>query len=288
MKNVYTSPLLFIFVLYSTFIFGQNQDCLSSTKLCEKATFHFTEMLGKGSVDESQHSLKCSNSFNEINSLWLRWDILKEGTLTFVIDPIDREDDLDFILYKVNSACKDLTEVRCMASGKTYGDSHRDGQPCEGRTGLSLASLDEFEVSGCKYNDDNYLKFLQTEAGEEYVLFVNNFSSPKGFSITFEGTSEFRKQDACLTVDDKDYINITEVFPNPALEEISVIYTKVNNEPIDIQVLNLQGQIVWSKESLSINTDQQEIINVADFASGTYLVRIIQGALSSTKQFIKQ
>jgi len=288
MKITYKTVLLLLFVIFGHSIYGQFQDCSASTKLCDKGTFHFSSMEGMGLVDESQEGLLCSENFKEINSGWLRWNILKSGNLTFVLDPINSEDDLDFVLYRINSDCNDLEEIRCMASGRSYGNSERTTQPCEGRTGLSFESLDDFENSGCKYNDDNYLKFLQTEAGEEYVLFVNNFSSAKGFSITLEGTAEFRRFNSCLDFQIEENINILELFPNPAREEISIIYNKPESKPIEIQILNLQGQVVQSKLSNSTKLEQRENLSIGNLNPGTYLVRINQGKFSSTKRFIKQ
>ena len=288
MKINFTAILIFVFALSCSTIHGQSQDCFTSTKLCEKGTFHYLDMKGIGSVDESKEFLLCSKDFKEKNSYWLRWSILKEGNLTFVLDPINADDDLDFVLYKLRSDCDDLEELRCMSSGRTIGNGTRSGQPCEGKTGLSFESVDEFELSGCKFNDDNYLKFLQAEEGEEYILFVNNFTSPKGFSISLEGTAEFRKYDECFNLESDDHVNILEVFPNPALDEISVIYNKAYSNPIDIQILDIQGQIVWSKQSMSTPLEQRENIDVQDLLPGTYLVRINQGEFSSTRRFIKQ
>ncbi len=56
-----------------------------------------------------------------------------------------------------------------MASGNIIGKNARSSSMCQGVTGLSYQSLDEFEKSGCKYNSDNFLKYLSAEADEEYT-----------------------------------------------------------------------------------------------------------------------
>jgi hypothetical protein len=99
--------------------------------------------------------MNCDLYIEESNSLWLEFEIGFDGTLIFTISPEVPHDDLDFILFRKSDDCQSLEEIRCMQSGISYGTDPRVSSRCSGKTGLDNMSIDEFELSGCKYNDDN-------------------------------------------------------------------------------------------------------------------------------------
>ncbi len=266
------------------------QDCISTFPVCEMKTYHIGEMRGKGQVADLLKDLRCSSQMQETNSFWFSWDVIEEGTMTFVINPIDQKDDIDFVLFKrKKGSCAQLEEVRCMASGRTHGaDELQSNSPCEGNTGLSIQSRDDFERAGCKYNDDNYLKFLKASEGEEYVLMVNNFNSANGFSITFEGDCDLEMVSNCSRFDINEPVLITELYPNPTNQQINIEFMSDSDETATLHIYSVSGELIKESEmnvNRGINTSS---IQVEDLDSGSYVIKLTQGAFTTNKQFIKQ
>jgi len=270
-----------------TFLLSQEaQDCINAQEICSLSTFHVSSMRGHGrQIDDLQKS-SCSKTISETNSSWLKWRILEKGTLTFTLDPSEENDDLDFVLYKAVSNCSDLQEVRCMTSGRSYNKSNNRNSNCEGKTGLALNSVDEFELSGCKYNDDNYLKFLQTEVGEEYILFVNNYTSGSGYSITIESSGRLSPYTSCQENESKQELFISNIYPNPATDKITVEVESKSQEQIDYEVLRIDGSLI--KTASKQSATKPFSIDVNTLPNGTYILRIIQDEISTSRRFIKQ
>lgn len=282
--------ILIISVLLADFSYSQNfQDCNTSFEICELGTYHFKEMAGFGTVQENKQQLKCSKEFKETNSKWIRWTAEKAGHVLFVIDPHHPKDDIDFVLFTKNGSCENLTELRCMASGRSIGgEKPSQEKTCEGSTGLSIQSMDEFESSGCKYIDDNYLKYLSVSPGEEFILMVNNYTSDNGFSITFEGSAGLEQAGNCDYKKEIKGLEILSLYPNPAKDQITIDIANLLEENIHLEVLNIQGQTLKSEINTPSVGSESIQLNVENLASGSYILRISQGAFSSTKRFIKQ
>jgi hypothetical protein len=126
----------------------------------------------------------------EENSIWIRFEIEKSGSLTFTITPDRYDDDLDFIVYRLtDGTCNNRKIVRCNAAGDPgiiAGVS-----PCLGETGLREGETDSSVDAGCNDTGDNaWLAPLQVSKGEIYVLLVSNVSSRgPGFTLRFAGTA---------------------------------------------------------------------------------------------------
>ena len=272
---------------FTSSIIGQHQDCDKAFPICALGTYHSDELQGFGKIKENKTRSKCSDSVEENNSFWIEWQVQESGTLLFTIDPSDPNDDIDFILYQKDKDCNSLTEIRCMASGRTYGNEKRNESNCNGSTGLQLSSTDEFELSGCKYNDDNYLKFLQAERGENYILFINNYTSTKAVSITLDGSAELEEKEGCIKDIQGNKLQISKVFPNPAQQEISILFNTKPDSEFTLEILSLRGELLHQQAHISNNIEDILKIKVDEFPSGTYVIRLKQGAYTSSKKFIK-
>lgn len=263
------------------------KDCESPFQICKLKTYHFDNMQGVGALEDLHSNKNCSEEFVETNSIWLSFESRNEGTLTFTISPYQEEDDIDFILYKKSDACNTLEEIRCMQSGVTYGNKDRKSTNCQGTTGLDILSVDEFENSGCKYNDDNFLKFLATEKDETYLLLINNYDSPNGLSISFEGTSELKIKSDCAEKSIVESLIFTDVYPNPATDVVNITYESLSEKEVTIDLLTVDGTLVKNstlKPIIGVNTLD---FNIEDLANSTYLIRLHQNGLSTIRQFIK-
>lgn len=166
-------------------------DIESATTLCNKSSFVIETLEGAGNNNDEAAGTCLGEggpfgnpTISEQNSIWLTWTAANDGTLEFVLDPINPEDDLDFVVYELpnginNGAGKRV--LRCMATA------------CPGPTGLSESSNDFVEDLGCEFFEDGFVQAVSMEAGTAYGVLINNFTeSGNGFTITFGGTGEFQ------------------------------------------------------------------------------------------------
>lgn len=182
-------------------------DCFTEAVLCNKEPFVVQQVIGAGSDPSEANDADCLNGFGgnvESNSTWFAWTAASDGTLTFVLTPLNPADDLDFVLYELPNGpldCDDKTVLRCMASGDFSFPSN-----CMGPTGLDDDNTDFSEAPGCSDpSQDNFLAALEMTAGTTYALMVNNFSaSGNGFSMEFGGTGEFVGPEAAINSDEPD------------------------------------------------------------------------------------
>lgn len=288
------SVMIIIIVVYGDLISQKNsnyQDCMDAYPICHMKTYHFGGMKGIGNVNDQPNESKCfGKSFEETNSFWVKWRAETSGVLTFVINPNQQEDDFDFILFKRDDEnCTILKELRCMAAGINIGeeDDEKLNIRCKGRTGLSFSSVDEFENKGCKYSSDNFLKMLYMEAGEEYVLLVNNYDSGDGFSITFEGETDFRAYVDCNVLDTNEPLMIVNLYPNPAVNSVNIEYLAQKADLVEMDLLDITGKSFHHFEIIPELGKNKNTFLLHDLTKGSYLLRIKQGKFTTVRQFIK-
>lgn len=129
---------------------------------------------GPGSVTEG--CAGCAGAEGEIYSAWYYFEASTSGTLEFSIDPNDPTEDLDYALYGPNVDCGTLgTPIRC-----SYAIS-------SGSTGLvNGAGGTSEDVFGSAWTED-----ISINAGDQYVLMVNNWSAGAGgYTINWGGTAD--------------------------------------------------------------------------------------------------
>lgn len=185
-----------------------SSDCQTATILCNKASFVVHGVTGPGFFPLEMDDATCfysnnqSNTNFETNSSWFKWRIKKSGTLVFTLTPLVPTDDLDFVLYRLPNQfenCADKEIVRCMAAG---GFINLYPTPCHGPTGLSFDETDTSEILNCMDGQNNFLRYLDVEEDEVYVLAINNYTSQgNSFSIEFGGTAEFEGPQLQIEVD---------------------------------------------------------------------------------------
>ncbi|MBK9336974.1 MAG: hypothetical protein IPM98_10445 [Lewinellaceae bacterium] len=225
-------------------------DCAKAMDICKKQVYHIDKTNGEGDDKRESDFVACfMNGENfgqaEENSTWIKFEIEKRGTLTFVITAHREEDDLDFVVYRLpaNSDCKQKQIVRCMAAGDSEENARTS--PCMGPTGLRDGEGDTSEDAGCADPGDNaWLAPLKVEKGEQYVILVSNVTSRgPGFSINFGGSAK-------LPCD-------TDPVKKPAAGKPK---PKPNQPPVDVagkptpKPESIGGRDVVLKESMKVKT----------------------------------
>ncbi|NAY93048.1 T9SS type B sorting domain-containing protein [Muricauda sp. JGD-17] len=172
-KFLVKSLLVFLFcpAVYSQVTF----DCGNAVPICSNTPINGGST-GFGSDDfngvSSSGCLEQTTSGSiESNSAWYQFRTAASGQLGFNIGH-DSSEDWDFALYRT-SDCNNLGDpIRC-----NFFDNS------EGKSFIGVGEDPTGDLNSVHYED-----WLQVSAGEDYVLFINNFSSANsGFSIQFTG-----------------------------------------------------------------------------------------------------
>ncbi len=111
----------------------------------------------------------------ETYSNWYYFTVQTSGTLGFNLNPSNSADDLDFAVYGPNSDCNSLgTPIRCSYAANS------------GSTGLGNGATDTSE----DVNGDAWVAPMNVNAGELYVMMVNNWTAGGGgYNLTWSGTA---------------------------------------------------------------------------------------------------
>ena len=163
-------------------------DCGGAAFLCSQSPVSVGILSGGGLDNDEPESNSClENTFgaDEGNSSWFYWTCGTSGTFTLDITPLNPTDDIDFIIYQLNSTnpCGPRTILRCNASSCLNAN---------GSTGLSLTDVNITEDPGCDPGENAYCQFINMTAGTTYAILVNNFSANMGFTVNFGGTATFQ------------------------------------------------------------------------------------------------
>ena len=158
-----------------------------------------------------------------------------------------------------------------------------------------IFQVDSFKISANYINGKVELDTAFIRKGEichnSYIdtLFsepVYNFYS----EYTFDTTLIYSSRDTvAITIVDNISRNMDlKIFPNPATNclNISLPMTKEYRK-IDLEILSLDGKILFKKREFEIS-DAQFSVNLNDFESGIYLVKINTGGKTFTGKIIKK
>jgi len=76
------------------------------------------------------------------------------------------------------------------------------------------------------------------------------------------------------------------VYPNPADEEVNVSFTALTGETVEVYVTDLMGNIL-SRHTIHANEGNNLVmLSTESLASGMYLIRLSEGAVAQTLQFV--
>ena len=169
---------LIISIFCSTQLFAQQpNDCVNAIVICSNGSFS-SNASGAGVQEVSG----CSSE--EHNSIWIRVDVVKSGTLGFDLIPenTNLSVDYDFWVYGPNEDCSSLTTpIRCsttnpIAAGQT--NNH---------TGIGDAAMETFEGPGP--DGDSYVEWIDVLDGESYYIVIDRPIGNGGFEINWTGTA---------------------------------------------------------------------------------------------------
>jgi Secretion system C-terminal sorting domain len=243
MKPFYLFAFLISFFCIAAATAQTHPDCADPMLLTNMDPVTIDSVSGEGMADD----LAGTCLVQEIAPTWFAWQIEQPGTLTFVLTPLDTFDDLDFAVFRFNDnvLCQEKVLKRCMAAGESIGAPPSQSAPCMGATGLNLTETDFEELPGCSNGNNNFLKFLECQAGENYALVVNNFtSSGQGFTLEWGGTATFSSNPEGINSPTHEELGLhLSIGPNPTRGKLHVFGLE-NFNKLSYRIADSLGRLV--------------------------------------------
>lgn len=88
-----------------------------------------------------------------------------------------------------------------------------------------------------------------------------------------------------LSVDRFDIGNLA-MYPNPSSTEINIRISSFSNDPVTVEIFDLQGRSVLRNKYKDISGAFSESVDVRSIASGIYLLKVKQGSKEGTRKII--
>lgn len=132
------------------------------------------------------------------------------------------------------------------------------------------------------YNNDEYMWYrngIHVQVASLYTL-TSSAGGPYTGGSYVTGT---------VGIDDAaDFISASNLFPNPASDQLTVDFTLTESKKVDVQLFNSIGQSVYINQTAQglqgVNTIQ---LNVAGLPEGIYFAKILlDGEVGATKRFV--
>lgn len=120
---------------------------------------------------------------------------------------------------------------------------------------------------------------LRKVGGSMYEIFPADFGSYHryDFSVGFG-----------LGLDENEYKNELNAFPNPATNKVRVEYIGNIGETAQIEIVDMNGRVIKTTQVLTDNATYSTDFDLTDVYSGYYLIRVIGMNGSQTIPFVKQ
>lgn len=126
---------------------------------------------------------------------------------------------------------------------------------------------------------DSTCYFVKNNSGDIYRIVFTGFEGSRSGKINF---SKEKVLTATSVVEFTDENQEIVVYPNPASEQISLVFTAFENSKL--RILSLSGKVMADKE-IQVGFQTQNI-NTDSYPSGIYFVNLLSGNQSTTKRLI--
>ncbi len=154
---------------------ADEQNCIGAIPICQQSYTQSVSYSGRGTINDLNPNNTCLLT-GETNSVWYIFSPQTSGTFAFTIQT---QRDYDFALYNItNTGCNlgGVTPLRCNYSAQN------------GATGLQLPAQGGNITHTA--SQAPFMPAVNVQAGETYVLLVNNYTGDQtGYTITFGGSA---------------------------------------------------------------------------------------------------
>ncbi|WP_133162748.1 DUF7948 domain-containing protein [Flavipsychrobacter stenotrophus] len=122
-------------------------------------------------------------------------------------------------------------------------------------------------------------RFTELKPGAEYGFTINKEKASQGdarFELVLRSESRSADNDLKLTM-----------MPNPASEELNILFTSTRNEQTSVRIMDLSGVNIYSKD---LGITQGGIVNIPfnNVTSGIYVVELTSGAKKVIQKLLKE
>lgn len=160
-----------LFLLFNGLLQAQGnvQDCVGAIPVCQTNISNPNSYSGVGNVPNEINTTTSCIGGGETNSVWYALTIQSPGDLSFLLSPITPSD-YDWAVFNLtNASCSDIfTDASLLVSCNF--------QPVNGPTGPNGNTS-----GGAEFNP-----VIPVQAGETYMIFINNYSANNGgFDLDF-------------------------------------------------------------------------------------------------------
>jgi hypothetical protein len=127
-----------------------------------------------------------------------------------------------------------------------------------------------------------YLKSYSDTDSSYYKLYFTDFSGSMGGGIY---TFMQEKMDFGVSTEDTQELDFFNVYPNPAGEQINVVFDR--NGQADIEIIDMTGRIVYSRRYNSGGFTNYSV-DISSLNPGVFFIRVSAEGESNVRRFIKE
>ena len=81
--------------------------------------------------------------------------------------------------------------------------------------------------------------------------------------------------------------NSLALFPNPVIDELTVMFQSTKVETVSIQIIDMHGKIVYRETGHTVNGSNQYYLKISNLPIGLYVCCINNGRRITTGRFVK-
>ena len=89
-------------------------------------------------------------------------------------------------------------------------------------------------------------------------------------------------------IEDESKVDQFSIFPNPANEIINVSMSLTNSENTVINVVDITGKVITTKDLGTVNGDSNVSISLDNLSTGVYFVEMVNSNSKQIKKFVKK
>lgn len=120
-----------------------------------------------------------------------------------------------------------------------------------------------------------FVSFMIYQPGDENIVLDTSADIDLGPLVT--------KPNSIQLIDKNEDLS---VYPNPADERLNIIYELGEAEKTQVQILSIEGKVIYSNQILSNNGMNKLSINTSEIAAGLYLLKLNTNRVSMMKQIV--
>lgn len=91
-------------------------------------------------------------------------------------------------------------------------------------------------------------------------------------------------RDSSSLIETGPQVQIDQVYPNPTAQSVQIIFTPISLDPVNIQLFDMVGRLVWEEQAVIRIFEQQDVsIDIPNnFSQGAYILKVAQRGSEDT------